>query len=215
MSMLNAAMPTPEVGETVATYTKYEGAQKAVSTLIAQDVPARDIAIVGQALRTVEKVTGKLGWARAAWQGALNGIMIGLLFAAFAVIWSPDLAMPMIGGILLIGVGFGMAFRLLSYSIVRRRRDYASIMAVSADRYEVTVMSAHVAEARRLLGTTQPRTQVVQPPTDEPPKYGIRLSDQQAARPAETTEPAAPETSADRPADGRASSGDSEAQSRD
>lgn len=216
MSMLNAAMPTPEVGETVATYTKYEGAQKAVSTLIAQDVPARDIAIVGQALRTVEKVTGKLGWARAAWQGALNGIMIGLLFAAFAVIWSPDLAMPMIGGILLIGVGFGMAFRLLSYSIVRRRRDYASIMAVSADRYEVTVMSAHVAEARRLLGTTQPRTQVVQPPTDEPPKYGIRLSDQQAARPAETTgEPATSETPADRSVDSDAPSGGSEAQSRD
>lgn len=222
MSMLNAAMPTPEVGETVATYTKYEGAQKAVSTLIAKDVPARDIAIVGQALRTVEKVTGKLGWARAAWQGALNGIMIGLLFAAFAVIWSPDLAMPMIGGILLIGVGFGMAFRLLSYSIVRRRRDYASIMAVSADRYEVTVMSAHVAEARRLLGTTQPRTQVIQPPTDEPPKYGIRLSDQQAARPAETPDaaegsatPETPETPTDRPADSEAASGDSEVQSRD
>ena len=216
MSMLNAAMPTPEVGETVATYTKYEGAQRAVSKLIENKVPAAEIAIVGRSLRSIEKVTGTLGWARAARQGALNGIMIGLLFAAFAVIWSPDLAMPMIGGILLIGVGFGMAFRLLSYSIVRRRRDYASIMAVSADRYEVTVMSAHVAEARRLLGTTQPRTQVVQPPTDEPPKYGIRLSDQQAARPAETTEePATSEAPADRPADSEAPSGDSEAQSRD
>lgn len=181
MSMMNAALPAPEVGETVATYTKYEGAQKAVSQLIAENIPARDIAIVGRALRSVEKVTGKLGWARAAWQGALNGVMLGLLFAAFAVIWTPELAMPMIGGILLIGVGLGMAFRLLSYSIVRRKRDYASVTAVSADQYEVAVSPQHVAAARNLLGTTKPRTTVVQPPSDEPPKYGIRLSDQNPA----------------------------------
>ena len=78
------------------------------------------------------------------------------------------------------------------------------------------VEAGSLSAAATLLGTTQPRTQVVQPPTDEPPKYGIRLSDQQAARTAETTEePATSEAPADRPADSEAPSGDSEAQSRD
>lgn len=199
MSMLNAAGPTPEVGETVATYTTYEGAQKAVSRLIAENIPARDIAIVGNALRSVEKITGKLGWAQAAWQGALNGVMLGLLFAAFTIIWMPQIDMAMIGGILLIGVGVGMAFRLLSYSIVRRRRDFASVMAVTADHYEVAVSHAHVPAARRLLGTTKPRTQVAQPPSNEPPRYGIRIDDAQRApeprapQPVAPQEPAAPE----------------------
>ncbi|WP_221585242.1 general stress protein [Microbacterium sp. G2-8] len=184
MSMINAAARTPEVGETVATYAKYEGAQKAVSQLIAENVPARDIAIVGSALRSVEKVTGKLGWAQAAWQGALNGVMLGLLFAAFTVIWVPQIDMAMLGGVLLIGVGLGMLFRILSYTVVRRRRDYASVMTVAADHYEVAVASAHVTEARRVLGTTKPRTTVVQPPSNEPPRYGVRIADQKSSAPA-------------------------------
>ncbi|WP_156762039.1 general stress protein [Microbacterium karelineae] len=216
MSMLNAAAPVPEVGETVATYAKYEGAQKAVSKLIEQNIPARDIAIVGSALRSIEKVTGRLGWARAAWQGALNGVMIGLLFAAFTIIWMPQLDMAMIGGILLIGVGFGMLFRILTYSIVRRRRDFASVMTVSADHYEVAVSREHVTEARRLLGTTKPRTQVVAPPSNEPPRYGIRVTDAprqaapaEPAAPSEPQAPATPETGAG-PADPDGSAGPDE-----
>ncbi|MTE22886.1 general stress protein [Microbacterium sp. ZXX196] len=180
MTMMNARGRTPEVGETVATFTTYEGAQKAVSMLIENSVPARDIAIVGTALRSVEKVTGRLGWAQSAWQGALNGVMLGLLFAAFTVIWVPDVPLATMGGVILIGVGLGMLFRLLSYSIVRRRRDFASVMTVAADHYEVAVSAPQVAESRRLLGTTKrPRTVVAQPGSTEPPRYGIRLSDQQ------------------------------------
>ena len=198
--MMNAALPAPEVGETVATYKKYEGAQRAVSKLIEHEVPARDIAIVGRSLRSVEKITGKLGWARAARQGALNGIMLGLLFAAFAIIWLPEVQTAVVGGILLIGVGFGMALRLLNYSVVRRRRDFASVMTITADHYEVAVSHAHVATSRRVLGTERTRTVVSQPPSDEPPKYGIRIDNRpRPERPAEET------PADDRPAEGRPS----------
>ncbi|MGO1466294.1 MAG: general stress protein [Microbacterium gubbeenense] len=194
MSMMNAALPAPEVGETVATYKKYEGAQRAVSKLIENDVPAKEIAIVGRSLRSVEKVTGKLGWARAARQGALNGIMLGLLFAAFAIIWMPDLQPAVIGGILLIGLGFGMALRLLNYSIVRRRRDFASVMAITADHYEVAVSPAHVPESRRVLGTEKTRTVVARPPSNEPPRYGVRIDDRpRDERPAEERPAADPD----------------------
>ena len=70
-----------EVGETVASFPTYEKAQKAVSSLIAGEVPARDIAIVGSGLRSIERITGRLGYATAARSGALNGLMLGLLFA--------------------------------------------------------------------------------------------------------------------------------------
>lgn len=191
MSMMNAALPAPEVGETVATYKKYEGAQRAVSKLIENKVPAAEIAIVGRSLRSIEKVTGTLGWARAARQGALNGIMIGLLFAAFSIIWLPELQMAVVGGILLIGVGFGMALRLLNYSIVRRRRDFASIMSITAERYEVAVSAAHVPESRRVLGTEKPRTVVARPPSNEPPKYGVRISDEPRGEKPDAEPPAA------------------------
>ena len=190
MSMMNMALPTPEVGETVATYSKYEGAQRAVSKLIEKEIPARDIAIVGKGLRSVEKITGKLGWGRAAWQGALNGLLFGMLISAFTVIWVPQAGVPMIGGLILIGVAFGMAMRILNYSIVRRRRDYASMMAITADRYEVTVTGVHTAKSREILGTTKPRTTVSRPPSMDPPQYGVRITD--LPRPAA---PQAPETS--------------------
>jgi len=45
-----------EVGEKIASFPTYEQAQKAVSSLIAGEVPARDIAIVGSGLRSIERV---------------------------------------------------------------------------------------------------------------------------------------------------------------
>lgn len=197
--MMNMALPTPDVGETVATYSKYEGAQRAVSKLIEKDVPARDISIVGKGLRSVEKITGKLGWGRAAWQGAMNGILLGMLVSAFAVIWVPDASVAMIGGMVLIGLAFGMALRLLNYSLIRRRRDYASVMAVTAERYEVAVTGLYTAKSREILGTTKPRTTVSRPPSMDPPQYGIRITDQ--PRP---TAPAAPEAGAPETGEGPA-----------
>ena len=187
MSMMNMTLPTPDVGETVATYSKYEGAQRAVSKLIENEIPARDIAIVGKGLRSVEKVIGKLGWGRAAWQGALNGVLIGLFAAVLLAIWSPESSMPMVGGILIVGIAFGMALKLLNYSIVRRRRDYASMMSLTAERYEVTVTGVYTNKSRELLGTTKPRTTVSRPPSMDPPKYGVRITDQQ--RPAAQATP--------------------------
>ena len=55
MSMNGGRFPqsVDDLGQTVASFPTYEAAQKAVSTLIAAEIPARDIAIVGQGLRSV------------------------------------------------------------------------------------------------------------------------------------------------------------------
>ena len=174
--MLNRPPSGTAVGETVASVRDYEAAQKTVSKLIASEVPARDIAIVGQGVRTIERVTGKLGYAAAARSGAVNGVLIGLLLSAILVIGNPDAPIQLFVGFVFIGVALGMILSLVTYAIVRRRRDFASVTQMAADHYEVTVMPTSLAKAREVLGT--PRTQVVRPPAnlDEPPRYGERVT---------------------------------------
>ena len=175
--MLNRPANSTAVGETVASVPGYEAAQKTVSQLIAADVPARDIAIVGQGVRTIERVTGRLGYAAAARSGAVNGVLIGLLLSAILVIGNPDAPIQLFVGFVFIGVALGMILSLVTYAIVRRRRDFASVTQLAADHYEVTVLPASLAKAREVLGKPA-RTQVVRPPVDldEPPRYGERIT---------------------------------------
>ncbi|MCR2826432.1 general stress protein [Microbacterium sp. zg.Y909] len=181
------------VGDTVASFTTYEAAQKAVSAMIAADVPARDIAIVGQDLRSIEKVTGRLGYATAARQGAINGLLLGMLFAAIFVLGTPEVPIQLFVGVLFVGIAVGMLMSIITYSLIRRRRDYASITQVVADRYDVTVLPASVHKARQALGrvdapvaspvdpgaTPAPgQAPAPRPPLDdpnEPPRYGERI----------------------------------------
>ncbi|MFJ4039227.1 general stress protein [Microbacterium sp. NPDC090007] len=184
-----------EVGEKIASFPTYEQAQKAVSSLIAAEVPARDIAIVGSGLRSIERITGKLGYATAARSGALNGLMLGLLFAFIFVLGTPTAQIAAFIGVLLVGMALGMLLSLGTYSIVRRRRDFASVMQVAADHYDVCVAATSVHTARGVLGPTGTavRTTVSRPAADDttPPQYGERRAPGQAA-PAAPPRPPAP-----------------------
>lgn len=214
MSMFGGRIPQglDDTGQTVASFPTYEAAQKAVSSLIAADIPAREIAIVGQGLRSIERVTGRLGYATAARSGAINGLLLGMLFSAIFVLGTPDAPIQLFIGVLLVGIALGMLLALITYSFVRRRRDFASVMQVLADHYEVTVTSGSFHRAQGVLG---PRTVVAAPPPRdaesgadaEPPRYGERItppvtppvaSPQERAQP----EPTQPE-SADRDDDPR------------
>ncbi|MEU1970164.1 general stress protein [Microbacterium sp. NPDC019599] len=198
MSMMGgrAAQGTGEVGQTVASFPTYEAAQKAVSRLIAADVPARDIAIVGSGLRSIERVTGRLGYAAAARTGAINGLLLGLLFSAILVLGSPSVPIQAFVGVLFVGVAIGMLLNIVAYSLVRRRRDFASVMQVLADHYEVTVTASSIHRARQVIGTSgpapAPRAEPASPDAppvarpDEPPRYGERVA------PAEDAPAAAP-----------------------
>ncbi|WP_240658627.1 general stress protein [Microbacterium sp. CPCC 204701] len=195
MTMLGGRFPqgSDDLGQTVASFPTYEAAQKAVSSLIAADIPAREIAIVGQGLRSVERVTGRLGYASAARSGAINGLLLGLLFSAILVIGSPSVPIQAFVGVLFVGIAIGMLLSLITYSFVRRRRDYASVMQVLADHYEVTVTSASLHRARQVLGPqSAPAPAEVVRTADEgtaPPKYGERVSPAEPS--AEPAEPAA------------------------
>ncbi|MFE1644704.1 general stress protein [Microbacterium sp. P01] len=189
MSMMGGRIPAgrEDVGQVVASFAQYEAAQKAVSTLISGEVPARDIAIVGQGLRSIERVTGKLGYATAARSGAINGLLLGLVFSAIFVLGSPSVPIQAFVGVLFVGIAIGMLLSIVTYSIVRRRRDFASVMQVVADRYEVTVSDSSIHRARQVLGTHLPTAPPAPAPATapvpaddgpasaDPPQYGERL----------------------------------------
>jgi xanthosine utilization system XapX-like protein len=184
MSMFGGRTPQgrDDVGPAVASFPTYEAAQKAVSTLIAADIPARDIAIVGRHLRSVEKITGRLGYASAARSGAVNGMLLGLLFSAILVIGSPSVPIQAFVGVLFVGIAIGMLLSIVAYSFVRRRRDFASVMQVIADSYEITVAAGSVQRARQVLGPQAgplPPAEPVPPAPEsgpaEPPRYGERV----------------------------------------
>ncbi|GAA1937036.1 hypothetical protein GCM10009775_31290 [Microbacterium aoyamense] len=188
MTMMGGRFPQgpDDVGQTVAEFSAYEKAQKAVSTLIAADVPARDIAIVGQGLRSIERVTRRLGYATAARSGAINGVLLGLLFSAILVIGSPSVPIQAFVGVLFVGIALGMLLSIITYSFVRRRRDFASVAQVVADRYEVTVAASSIHRARQVLGpVSAPVAPVAAPPVvtpapaDDRPQYGQRVDPEQ------------------------------------
>ena len=146
------ASPVMPTGEVVATYATYADAQAAVDVLAKADFPVKQLSIVGNDLKTVERVTGKLSYGRVAIGGAASGAWLGIFFGLLFFIFSPTgSSLPFVFAAVLIGAGFGMLFGLVSYAVNRRRRDFTSTMQVIATSYQVIVDHTLVNKARNLL----------------------------------------------------------------
>lgn len=189
MSIIGQQASIPPVGETVFQAAEYEAAQKVVSKLIAGEVPAKEISIVGTGVRTVERVTGRLGFGSAARSGAVNGALFGMFFGAILLLTTPEAPIQIFAAILFIGVAVGMLMSLITFTLVRRRRDFASVTNIVADSYEVKVLPTSFAKARRVLGTERPAPAREPVDLSEPPKYGERIVPDAAAGASPDAEP--------------------------
>jgi hypothetical protein len=134
-------------------FDKYEQAQSAVDYLSDKEFAVQNCMIVGTELKQVERVTGRLTWARAALAGAASGawmgLFVGILLSLFAAEGASTLAAVLTG--VLFGVVFGMALGLASYAATGGRRDFTSVSQVVATRYEVLVEHKLLAQAQELL----------------------------------------------------------------
>ena len=164
--------PVLPKGEVLATFETYDQAQQAVDKLAKADFPVKQLSIVGNDLKSVERVTGKLTYGRVALAGAASGAWMGIFFGVLFFIFSPtSSSLPFVGAALLIGAGFGMLFGLVSYALNRRRRDFTSTMQVIASNYQVIVDPALVHRARNMLAGIQDAAAPVAPPhPSEPPR---------------------------------------------
>jgi len=140
----------------LGTYDTYDEAQAVVDRLARDEFPVKQIAIVGSDLRTVERVTGKMTYGRAALAGAASGMWFGLFLGLLLFIFSPSQdGVVYVGAAVLIGAGFGMLFGIVSYALNRRRRDFTSIHQVIAGKYEIMIDPSLTAKAEALLAKPQ------------------------------------------------------------
>lgn len=138
-------------GEVVGSYTSYLDAQKAVDYLADQQFPVELVAIVGNDLKLVERVTGRLSYPRVALNGALSGMWFGLFVGVLLSFFSSGAGYFSIITSVLMGAAFFMLFGIVTYAMQRGKRDFTSTSQVVPTSYDVVVAFEASAEARRLL----------------------------------------------------------------
>ncbi len=145
------AFPTLPRGDVLGTYDSYPDAQRVVAKLAEADFPVAKIAIVGNDLKTVERVTGKMTYGRAAVAGALSGLWLGIFFGIVLTLFSPS-AGGLIIAAAIIGAAFGMLYGIVSFAITKRQRDFTSVHQVLATNYQIVVDPQLTGQAQRILG---------------------------------------------------------------
>jgi hypothetical protein len=143
----------------VASYETYREAERAVDHLSDHGFPVERVAIIGQDLRLVEQVIGRMDYGRAALHGAasgaLPGVLIGWLFGL--VNWLDPVVSALLLALygLIFGAIVGALFGMLLHALQGGRRDFASIRSMQPSRYEVVVDEEVADEAVRLIGRLQ------------------------------------------------------------
>ncbi|GHJ43852.1 hypothetical protein Cs7R123_11940 [Catellatospora sp. TT07R-123] len=143
---------------TVATYTEYRDAQRAVDYLSDQKFPVEHSAIVGTNLRLVEKILGRMTTGRAALYGAGGGAWFGLFIGLLFGIFVHGNWLAIIVAAVVIAAIWGAIFGAVAHAMTRGTRDFSSAESLQAGEYAVSVTAEHADQARQLLaGLTPPR----------------------------------------------------------
>lgn len=136
----------------LASFADYVDAQRLVDRMSDDGFPVESVRIVGDGVRTVEQVTGRMTRGRAAASGAAGGawfgVLVGLIFGLFTSgagwVWLLLIS-------LLIGAFWGAVFGFVAHWSTRGQRDFSSVMTLQAQRYEVHVDKAQAARAARYV----------------------------------------------------------------
>lgn len=137
----------------IASFDNYPAAQQLVDRMSDAGFPVEHLRIIGDEVRTVEQITGRMTNARAALAGAASGawfgLLIGLLFGLFTsgpVAWIWVLLTTVI-----IGAVWGAIFGFVAHWSSGGRRDFSSVQTLEAQRYDIYVTETHAAEAERFV----------------------------------------------------------------
>ncbi|RAU97194.1 general stress protein [Mycolicibacter senuensis] len=136
----------------IASFDNYWGAQRLVDRMSDGGYPVENVSIVGDGVRTVEHVTGRMTNGRAALAGAGSGawfgLLIGLLLGIFtaAPVWLTVLFVAIV-----IGAVWGAIFGFVAHWSTRGQRDFSSVQTLEAQRYDVYVPTEHAAAAVRYV----------------------------------------------------------------
>ncbi len=137
----------------IASLDTYEAARAVVDGLAKQDFPVSTVSILGSHLRTVERVTGRMSFGKAALGAVGTGVMLGLFVGLLVLIVTPGVAIETLVAILPVAIGFSVLWSVIGYALNPQRRQFTSVMQVVATHFDVVVPREHAAKARNLLGS--------------------------------------------------------------
>jgi hypothetical protein len=132
-----------EFPQSLAVYDDYASAQKAVDFLSDHHFPVQNCMIVGTELKQVERITGRLTAGRVAVAGALSGLWLGLFVGLIFSLFGEGNAVAIVLSAVVGGAVFGVIWALVGYAGTRGQRDFSSVSAVVATKYEVLVEHKH------------------------------------------------------------------------
>lgn len=138
-------------GETIGRYGSYLDAQKAVDYLADSKFPVQQVSIIGNDVKTVERVTGRLSYPRVALASAATGAWFGLFVGFILTLFGGDSTYLPILSSMALGAVFWVLFGVIAYAFQRGKRDFTSTSQVVATSYDVIVDPSVAGEARRVL----------------------------------------------------------------
>lgn len=147
----NQAALALEYPQSLAVYDDYAAAQRAVDHLSDREFPVENCMIVGTDLKRIERITGRLTTSKVAGAGAISGLWFGLFIGLIFSLFTKDGGLAMIVTTALFGLLFGLIWSLVGYAFTRGQRDFSSVTAVVATKYEVLVEHKFLARAQELL----------------------------------------------------------------
>ncbi|WP_211096855.1 general stress protein [Arthrobacter echini] len=184
---LGRTLPT---GEIIGRYTSYLDAQKAVDYLADNKFAVQKVAIVGNDLKAVERVTGRLSYPRVALGSAATGAWFGLFVGLILSLFAGSESGITITSSIALGAIFWLLFGVITYAFQRGKRDFTSTSQVIATSYDVLVDPALVGEARTLLQQLPMQGQIQHPGvTPAGPTQGRQQAQQAPERPAQWNDP--------------------------
>lgn len=140
-----------EFPQSLAVYDDYAQAQKTVDFLSDEHFPVENCMIVGTDLKRIERITGRLTTGRVAAGAAASGAWFGLFIGLIFTIFTDESVVATLLSTVLFGALFFVIWGLLGYAMTRGQRDFQSVTAVVATRYEVLVEHKVAGQARELL----------------------------------------------------------------
>lgn len=183
-SLGQVGLPTIPTGDVVASYPTYDAARHAVDVLVREEgFPVSSISVVGNDLKSVERITGRMNYSRAALNGLGNGVMIAIFMSLIWLIFFPTTDMLAILGVFVISIAFGVIWGILAYALSPQKREFTSIMQVTASRFDLVVPHNMSAQVRDTLQRGGSWSQPMDPQQAQPAPSSQPAQSAQSAQP--------------------------------